>query len=108
MSSLFFDHLININQLQSRIDQLEITELELHQLHRQIDELIQHRVVEVILDRLHQDHHHTFISNLQQNPADTEILVWLNQYIQDVESQIQKAIQELEQELIQEIFVSRE
>ena len=92
MSRLFFDHLININQLQSQIDQLETTEEELYQLHQQIDELIQQRVVEVILDLLHQDHHHIFISYLHQNPADTRILIWLKQHIQDVESQIQQTI----------------
>ncbi len=108
MSSLFFDHLINISQLEQQIKQLEITDQELYELNQELDQLIQQRVVEVVLNLLHQDHHHTFITYLHQNPSDTQILIWLKQYITDVEEQIQQAVSELEQELLQEILSAQE
>jgi len=108
MSELFFDPLINLKNLHGKIRALSLAGDELQEVEEQIDELIQHRVVEVILDLLHEDHHHTFITYLHEQPNNPEVLSWLKEQIEDIENQISTAITKLEKELIAELFATEE
>ncbi len=103
MSKLFFDHLIKIERLEEQLVQLDVAEEEMRELREIVDGLIQQRVVEVILDVLHEDHHHVFISRMHLAPADPEILVWLKEQVADIEERITLAIQKLEDELLEEL-----
>jgi len=103
MSKLFFDHLVKLAKLEEKLAALEAADEEVDELRRIVDELVQQKVVEVILSVLHEDHHHTFISRLHLAPADPEILEWLREQVEDIDGQIEAAIGELEEEIIKEM-----
>lgn len=104
MSTLFYDHLIKLHTLDHQIKSLELTAKELEDLHDSIDQLIQHHVVEIILDVLDQDQHHIFIARIQANPHDPQILHWLNTHIENIEAIIQAEISQLEHQLLQQLL----
>ncbi len=104
MNKLFFDHLIEIEKLKEKLGQFELKNEELVELEEQIDEVLQHRVIEVVLDNLSESEHQTFIAWVHSDPGDRKLLEWLKHEIEDVEEHIRSAIQKAEEELLEELF----
>ncbi len=74
MSKLFFDHLLSLDTLDKEIKKIAKTSEEREELWLLVDEIIHHKVFEVILDRLPKDSHQEFLEMVHKSPHDGDYL----------------------------------
>lgn len=106
MSKLFYDHLINLEDLEEAMREHALEPEEKEELHQLIDEMIHHRVLGCILDQLPREHHEEFLNRFHNAPHDTRIVVFLQIKTPkevDIEEKILEEVQKLKQELLEEI-----
>lgn len=90
MSIIFYDHLVNKQQILVVIDQVEGEETYKNKLKQLIDDILHQGIVAFVLSKLKPKYHQTFLSNLHLAPYNPEILDFLKEKIaQDIEEQIQ-------------------
>lgn len=108
MSKLFYDHLIEFEEVEIELKKLELTREERHELERLIDSMVHHKVVGRILTHLSAEHHEEFLDRYHKKPYDPTLLAWINQRIEDsVEKHVKQEIQELKKELLEDIRSSK-
>lgn len=105
MSKLFFDHLIELKQIDKKIKQVAKTSTEREELWGLIDEIVHHKVMGCILDKLPHEHHEEFLQMFHKSPHDTELIF---EYLRikvgtDVEELIKKEIERLTSDLIADL-----
>lgn len=101
MSSLFYDHLLDTGDLEKSIKKHVEDPKDREEIMHLIDEIIHHRVMGAILDRLPSDHHTVFISKVAEKPHDQSIVSFLTERIaEDVSTFIRHEIYVLVQELL--------
>ncbi len=74
MSKLFFDHLLSLDSLDKEIKKIAKTTEEREELWLLVDEIIHHKVMDVILDKLPHHHHEEFLEMVHRSPHDQEFL----------------------------------
>lgn len=101
MSTLFYDHLIVIKNLDKKIKKVSASNDEIQELWSYVEELIHHRVLECCLGNLPEESHTEFLEKLHKSPHDTGLLEYLNKKIgKDVEKLIKAEIKKLSKELL--------
>jgi len=104
MSKLFYDHLIILSEVEAEIKDIAETEEERHELWQIVDETINNRVLELLLDKLAEEYHDEFLEKFHEAPYDETIIGFLNEKVQeDIEDLIRKEIENFAQEILQEI-----
>lgn len=104
MSKIFYDHLIALEDLEKELDSLEATPEEKEELWKLVDEILHHRVLGCILDRLPNDHHEEFLSKFHEAPHDEYLLDYLKEKIgENIEEIIRGEIGNLAFELLKDI-----
>lgn len=101
---LFYDHLIVLDDLEIHIKNAVETEEERHELWGIIDEIIHHRILELLLDRLPSEYHDEFLHNFHEHPHDECLIEYLAEKIQDdIESLVQNEAKIISSEIVSEI-----
>ena len=104
MSKLYYDHLIVLTDLESEINDVELSFEEREELWHIVDEIIHQRILEMLLDELDEKHHEEFLEKHHETPYDEVVIVYLNEKIDDdVEELIKKEADNLQEEILQEI-----
>jgi transcriptional regulator of NAD metabolism len=104
MSKLFFDHLINLDDVEIEIKKVTKTQEEREELWQIVDEIIQHRILGCILDNLPEKYHEEFLEKFHDAPYDLGILAFLVEKIgENIEEIIKQEIGGLVYELLVEI-----
>lgn len=106
MSKLFYDHLIEIDELEDLIRAQEVESEEKEELYHLVDEMIHHRVLGCILDHLPKEHHEEFLTRFHSAPNDMRIIVFIQIKTPreiDMEEKIREEIQKLKKELLEEL-----
>ena len=104
MSKLFYDHLIVLEEVEAEIKKNAETPEEKEELWGLVDEIIHHRVMEKVLDKLPRVHHEDFLTRFHQAPHDDGLMGYLTQKIgENVEELIRQEIGELAYELLQDL-----
>ena len=104
MSKLFYDHLIVLTQVEAEIKKTAQTTEEKEELWKLVDEIIHHRVMETVLDKLPRNHHEDFLTKFHEAPHDESLMDYLTGQIgENVEELIRREIGELAYELIEDI-----
>lgn len=103
MSKVFYDHLIVLEDLEEVIKTKAKTTEEREELWALVDELIHHRVVGCILDRLPPEHHHEFLDKFAKAPHDDGILGFLKERVEDIEEAIVGVVKKLGEEIKEEL-----
>ena len=102
MSKIFYDHLIVLEEVKIRIDGVAKTPEEKEELWKLVDEIIHHRVMSVIFEKLPEKHHKHFLKRFYASPHDEELISYLNEKIEDdIENFISQEINLLSDELLQ-------
>lgn len=103
MSKLFYDHLTNLELLDSHIRLVVDEKEQQKELWELIDSILHHSVLEFILDSLQPYHHDEFIVMYHDCPHDHRILVYLEEKIDSKFSKkLENHIKKLEQTLLSE------
>jgi hypothetical protein len=105
MSKLFFDHLIELKEIERQIKKVAKTSEEKEELWALVDEIVHHKVMGCILDKLPKDNHEEFLQMFHKSPHDTELIF---EYLRikagdDVELLIKKEIDNLSGELLEDL-----
>lgn len=105
MSKLFFDHLIVFDEIELIIKKNTQTVEEKEELWELIDEMVHHKVLEVILDRLPRGSHEEFLELFHQRPHDeTTIIGYLKRKInENVEEILKQELGSFAFDLLEEI-----
>lgn len=98
MRQTFYDNFIDITDLMAELS-VELSHLEQEEIHRLIDEILHHRVLEIILDDLPEEHHENFFLRFHNDPADQDLFVFLKHHSPTIEDKIQQAAAMVKDEL---------
>ena len=104
MSHIFYDHLLILDEVEAEVKKTAQTPEEKEELWRLIDEIVHHRVMGKLLDKLPKDNHEDFLTRFHEAPHDDGLMDYLRQKIgENVEELIRQEIGELAYELLAEI-----
>ena len=106
MSGLFYDHLIILPAVEAEIKSVAETEEEKHELWQIVDGIIHHRILELILDVLAEEHHYEFLERFHQTPHDEMHFAYLEERVGgNIKELIIKKIKEFEVEILRDIRI---
>jgi hypothetical protein len=104
MSKIFYDHLVVLEEVDVEIKNISKTIEEKEELWKLVDEIVNHRLMITILDKLPIENHSEFLSNFYDAPHDPAHFDYLNQKIEDkIEEVIVREVENLKKELLHEI-----
>ncbi len=108
MTKVFFDHLVQIDDVIEALDMYSIEEEERRELEILIDEIIHHHVLNLVLSRLPQDRHAEFISHITDRPHDISIWVYINQHAgNQIEEEVRSVTKKVKEDLKKEIHKAK-
>lgn len=104
MTKVFYDHLVNIEEIWRELENYEIETEEREEIRIIIDETFHHQTLDIILTRLPLEHHQTFLDRFYRSPHDQDLLVLLKELIEeDIEEEIKKQAQKIKTEILADI-----
>lgn len=107
MARLFYDHLIQLSEVEILIKQNASSKEEQEELWNLVEDIIHHKVLHTILDHLPRDHHNEFLEEFTKAPHDERHIQFLNDKSgKDIEDVIQNRMGHLEQEILSELKVA--
>jgi hypothetical protein len=101
MTKIFYDHLVNIEEVTSQFKHLTVVEKE--ELIEIVDENIHHGILDVILKNLSQEKHEEFLIKFHHGPHDPDLLEYLRKDVEDIEKIISDEAVKIKKELLKEI-----
>ncbi len=108
MATLFFDHLIEIDEVIIELDSYSVDPAEIEELKSLIDQIIHHEVLNLVLNHLPKSDHEEFITLLSNDPSDISLINYLKSKVSvDIESQISDHGKRLKEDLKNEIKRSK-
>jgi len=106
MSRIFYDYLISLEKIEIEIKKTVELPEEREELWQIVDEILHHRIISVILDKLPQEHHLEFLENFHSAPhAESHINYLSERVVEDIEELIKKEAEKLTNEIIEEVLV---
>jgi len=101
MSHIYYDHLIDLPKLEKRVKKVARTQVEREELYKLIDDIIHHRVMTKVLDKLDDSHHREFLTIFTERPHDKDILEFLKERIgEDITEFIRAEVNMVARELL--------
>lgn len=105
MSKLFYDHLISLTEVEIEIKKNSSSKEEREELWMLVDEIINHKVIEKVLDKLPRENHEEFLELFHKAPHDEELIFG---YLKtkaggNIESDLKRDLENLGKDLLREI-----
>lgn len=99
----FYSHLIQIESVVVKLEELNLTEEQKMHLGALIDSTIHQSVLEMILSKLPESEKRIFIEKLQENSEDKKMMDFLQGKVDNIENEILQTVKELKKELNEDI-----
>lgn len=104
MSKVYYDHLITLDEVESKIKEIADTPEEREELWQLIDDLVHHRVLVCVLDNLPKDHHEEFLGMFHEEPHNISLMDYLKERIKEnIEELIKQEIGGLASEILEDL-----
>jgi len=105
MSKLFFDHLLEFKKIDKEIKKVAKTSGEREELWGFVDEIIHHKVMGCILDKLPRQSHEEFLTMFHSAPHDEELIFgYLRTKVgDDIEENLKQEISKISEELLNDM-----
>jgi hypothetical protein len=104
MSSIFWDQLTALDEVEEKIKALEVSSEEREEIWMIVDEIIHHKVMGCILDHLPGQHHQDFLNRFHQKPHDTELFDYLREKAgEDIEAVLKSQMDQIKQEILADL-----
>jgi 5-bromo-4-chloroindolyl phosphate hydrolysis protein len=104
MSKLFFDQLVVLDNVDKEIKKVAKSKEEEEELWQLVDEMVHHRVLGCVLDRLPKKSHEEFLVKFHETPYDEGLIDYLKEKIgENIEELIKQEVGALAFELLDEI-----
>jgi len=81
MAIIFYDHLINKEEVIVLIDESPDPENTKHRAKQLVDDVIHQEIIGFILERLDTPKHRTFLTLVDERPFDPEIILYLRDHV---------------------------
>lgn len=108
MAKLFFDHLVNPQELIESLDLPTVSQEEKDELIQLADEILNHNLLNVILNHLPKIHHEEFIKKLHSAPHDPQLIVYLQERTEvDIEVEIKSHADRIKKDILADIHKSK-
>lgn len=107
MTKLFFDNLVAFEEIEVFIKDSASSEEEKEELWELVDEVINNKVVEKILDRLPRDNHEEFLEIFHKCPHDeVHILGYLKEKTgkDEIEKELKQELENISSDILQELI----
>lgn len=98
MNKHFFSHLVEVDDLHSELENLELSDEEKIHILKLIDESIHHTILDAILSELSDEDKKEFLSHLDSENHD-QIWEFVNGKIDNIEDKIKQAASDIKKEL---------
>lgn len=110
MSKLFFDHLIYLEEVEVEIKKTASSREEKEELWALVDEIVIHKVLGKILDKLPRVHHEEFLTLFHKCPHDEIVIFgYLREKTgKDIEGSLRKELEAIGTEILREIGLRHE
>jgi len=99
----FYSHLISIETIGTKMDELEMTNDQKKHLAELIDSTIHHEILDLVLSQLKEEEKIVFLQMIRDNPEDDKLLDFLNNKVDKIEDQIKETAKKLVQEIHEDI-----
>jgi hypothetical protein len=104
MSKIWYDFLVEREEITLVLDKFSLDSEEKAELIDLIDQTLHHHTLNVILSHLPQSYHQDFISRFHKNPADGKLLSFVKTKVTvDIEVEIRKQAQRIKKEILSDI-----
>ncbi len=104
MSKVFYDHLIVLKEVDVFIKKATDSQEEKEELWGLVDEIVHHKVLDVILGKLPRSHHNDFLEMFHSHPHDENLMSYLKEKIgENIEEIIRQEIGDLALNLLEDI-----
>jgi len=104
MSKIFYDKLIVFEEIEAEINKVSKSKEEKNELWQIVDEMIHHKVFDLLLSKLPRIQHQEFMDKFLAAPHDEALFTYLNARIgEDVEKLIQKELDSLAKDILKEM-----
>ena len=102
MSKIFYDRLIVFEEVEAEIKKVAKTPEEKEDLWKEIDEIIHHKLMGCVLEKLPKSYHHDFLEKFEQAPQDEGLFKFLTEKVgEDIEEFLKTEMSKLKTELLQ-------
>ncbi|GEM_PF-3535384 len=95
MNQLFYAHLVPLDESLALLDQYQLSPAEHAELEELIYAMFDHRVMDTILVSLPPEHHDELMRRVAEAPHDLSIIVFIKQYVPQIDSHLQLVGNEL-------------
>lgn len=100
MSKIFYDQIVDLEAVEKKIKKIARTAEEREELYQLVDEILHHKVLGCILDKLPKENHEEFLTKFSEKPHDEGLWHYLAEKIrEDVEAFIKYEVHKLVVEL---------
>jgi hypothetical protein len=105
MSKLFFDNIIVFEEVESAIKNAASSTEELNELRGLVDGIINHKVVEKVLDKLPKEHHEGFLTLFHKCPHDeVAVFEYINEKSgRDVREELENDLKSISSDILHEL-----
>ena len=106
MSKIFYDRLIVLSDVEKEINSIAKTKEEKDEMWQIIDEIIHHKVLGCVLNKLPQKHHEEFLEKFNEAPYDEGLFDYLKEKIgENIEELIKQEVGDLAFEILQDLRI---
>ncbi len=104
MSKIFFDHLVEFETVEAEIKKASKTPEEKEELWKIVDDIVNHKALGFILDKLPIQNHDEFLEKFHQTPHSPDLFDYLKEKIgENIEELLRQELGNLAYELLGEI-----
>ena len=104
MSKLFFDHLIEFQEIEIFIKENSTTSEEKEELWHLVDGIIRHKILDLILTNIHEKDHEKFLTKFHESPHDERLLTHLSDLSgKDIAKIIKQESKKIEKEILADL-----
>lgn len=101
MSKVFYDDIVDLAKVEKQIKKIAKSPEEREELYGLVDEIVHHKVLGCIMDKLPSEHHDEFLKELGKRPHDVGLIQYLSERIAgDVTEFIRAEVHKLTVELL--------
>ena len=102
MSKIFWDKIIVFDEVEAEIKKVAKTPEEKEELWREVDEIIHHKLMGCVLEKLPEKNHHEFLEKFEKAPQDEGLFKFLTEKVgEDIEDFLKLEMGKLKTELLQ-------
>ncbi len=100
---VFWDKLIEIDDLQAEIEQYKLPRKEKTELLKVVYQTIDIRILDIVLSSLPKEKHQSFLDRLTKKPKHNKLLKFLKENVENIEDKIQNLAKEVKKEILEKL-----